>query len=107
MIPTLSSIHSLCAHEFLVLDMSMGGAVRYEQLEKLLIRAVADDQFADELRFAGTSARMQYLLDDEEVELLSILLRDDGVALEAILRVARAASATAALRTIESAQQRV
>jgi len=81
--------------------------VRYEQLEKLLIRAVADDQFADELRCAGPSARMQYLLDDEEVELLAILLRDGGVALEAILRVARAASATAALRTIESAQQRV
>jgi hypothetical protein len=80
--------------------------VRYEQLEKLLMRAVADDGFVEELRGAGSAARMRYLLDDEEVELVSILLRDGGLALEAILRVARASSATAALRTIEAAQPR-
>jgi hypothetical protein len=76
--------------------------VRYEQLEKLLMRAVADDAFADELRRAGAAARVRYLLDDEEEELVSMLQRDGGQALEAILRVTRAVSATAVLRTIES-----
>ena len=80
--------------------------MRYEQLEKLLMQAVADDEFADELRRAGSSIRLQYLLDEEEAELVSILLRDGALALEAILRVARAASATAALRALESAQQK-
>ena len=76
--------------------------MRYEQVEKLLMRAVADDEFADELRHVGAAARVRYLLDDEEEELLSILQRDGGVALEAILRVTRAASATAVLQAIES-----
>lgn len=77
--------------------------MRYEQLEKLLMRAVADDEFAEELRRAGASSRMRYLLDAEEEELLSLLQRDGGLALEAILRVIRAASAAAILQTIESA----
>jgi hypothetical protein len=76
--------------------------VRYEQIEKLIIFAAMDEQFADDLIRAGSSARARYLLDDEEVELLVRLQRDGGGALHAILHAVRAAMDAAVLRVAQS-----
>lgn len=76
--------------------------VGYEQIERLLLHAAADERFAAELSRAGDSAGARYLLDPEEVELLERLSRDGGAPLEAILRAMRAAADAAALQVIEA-----